>query len=73
MSDNTIPANTPYEAAFAELKEVVHSLESGDVPLEEALQSWERGEALIKHCQGILDAAAQRLAQLNGNQADAES
>jgi exodeoxyribonuclease VII small subunit len=50
-----------YEAARAELREVVASLESGGQSLEESLALWERGEVLADICQRWLDNAASRL------------
>lgn len=50
-----------YEAARDQLVEVVRTLEAGNVPLEESLALWERGEALAAHCQSWLDGARKRL------------
>ncbi|HCT80955.1 MAG TPA: exodeoxyribonuclease VII small subunit [Micromonosporaceae bacterium] len=50
-----------YEAARAELAEVVGKLESGGGTLEEALALWERGEELAAICQARLDGARARL------------
>ena len=50
-----------YEAARAELAEVVTKLESGGGTLEEALALWERGEQLAAICQARLDGARARL------------
>jgi exodeoxyribonuclease VII small subunit len=50
-----------YEAARAELEDVVRRLESGGLSLEESLALWERGEALAKVCQDWLDGARARL------------
>lgn len=50
-----------YEAARAELIEVVRSLEAGGTTLEESLALWERGEKLATICQEWLDGARQRL------------
>jgi exodeoxyribonuclease VII small subunit len=51
-----------YEAARAELGEVVNKLESGGGgTLEEALALWERGEELAAICQSRLDGARARL------------
>lgn len=58
------PADEPppsYEAARDELAEVVATLETGGLTLEESLRLWERGEALAAHCQSWLDAAKVRL------------
>jgi exodeoxyribonuclease VII small subunit len=50
-----------YEAARAELREVVSRLESGGQPLEESLALWERGEYLADVCRRWLEGAAKRL------------
>jgi exodeoxyribonuclease VII small subunit len=51
-----------YEAARAELEDVVRRLEAGGIPLEESLTLWERGEQLAVMCQEWLDGARNRLA-----------
>ena len=62
-SDNNADVETlPYERAREELVSVVQRLEAGQVPLEEALALWERGEALAARCQAWLDDARTRLA-----------
>jgi exodeoxyribonuclease VII small subunit len=50
-----------FEAARAELREVVGKLESGGQSLEESLALWERGEVLADICQRWLDSASSRL------------
>jgi len=50
-----------YEAARAELREIVAKLESGGQTLEESLALWERGEELADICQKWLDGAGERL------------
>jgi exodeoxyribonuclease VII small subunit len=50
-----------YEAARAELREIVGKLESGGQSLEESLALWERGEHLADVCQRWLDDAGARL------------
>jgi exodeoxyribonuclease VII small subunit len=50
-----------YEAAREALAEVVAKLEAGNLPLEESLHLWERGEALAKVCRGRLDGVRARL------------
>lgn len=59
--NGTVIADLSYEQARDALVEVVRSLESGDVPLEEALSLWELGEALGERCQEVLDGAEARL------------
>lgn len=55
-------AQLSYEQAREELVSVVQRLEAGQVPLEDALELWERGEALAARCQSWLDEARARLA-----------
>jgi exodeoxyribonuclease VII small subunit len=50
-----------YEAARAELADVVRRLESGGPTLEESLRLWERGEQLADLCQRWLQGATARL------------
>lgn len=59
---NADVATLSYERAREELVSVVQHLEAGQVPLEEALALWERGEALAARCQAWLDDARARLA-----------
>jgi exodeoxyribonuclease VII small subunit len=59
-----VPADDlSYEAARAELRDVVAKLESGAQSLEESLALWERGEQLAEICQKWLDVATTRLNQ----------
>ena len=46
-----------FEAAMAELEDVVRKLESGSVPLEESINLYERGAALKAHCETKLKEA----------------
>lgn len=50
-----------FEQALRELEGVVRRLESGDVPLDESIDLYERGEQLRKACQARLDAAQARI------------
>lgn len=50
-----------YEQARDELVALVARIESGTVPLEEAMLLWERGEQLAAHCQAKLDLAQETL------------
>ncbi len=53
-----------FEDALRALEEVVRRLESGDVPLDESIAQYERGEALRRHCQARLDAAQARIEKI---------
>ena len=55
-------SNPPdFEKALAELEALVERLERGDLPLDEALKTFERGVALTRHCQASLQAAQQKV------------
>lgn len=56
-SDQSPVSELSYEQARDELVALVSRIESGKVPLEEAMVLWERGEQLAAHCQAKLDAA----------------
>jgi exodeoxyribonuclease VII small subunit len=71
VADNKIP---DFEQALAELEGLVERLERGDLPLEDALKTFERGVELTRHCQGSLKAAQQKVEILlkRGNSTDIE-
>jgi exodeoxyribonuclease VII small subunit len=50
-----------FEKSLTELEALVTKLEQGDVPLEEALQTFERGVALTRQCQTALRTAQQKV------------
>jgi exodeoxyribonuclease VII small subunit len=54
-----------FEQAFEELGTVVARLEAGDLPLEEALALFERGQELAARCSDMLDKAELRLKTLS--------
>lgn len=64
-------AEPTYEAARAELAEVLTALESGGQSLEESLALWRRGEDLADMCQRWLDDAGRRLDQAIAARPDA--
>ncbi len=53
-----------FEDALKVLEDVVRRLESGEVPLDESIDLYERGETLRKHCQARLDAAQARIEKI---------
>lgn len=50
-----------FEKSLEELEEMVDTMESGELALEELITSYERGAKLISHCESVLDAARKRL------------
>ncbi|NND59980.1 MAG: exodeoxyribonuclease VII small subunit [Gammaproteobacteria bacterium] len=61
-----------FESALAELEELVHTLEKGELPLEQTLAQFERGIALTRRCQKELQAAEQKVEILLKKTTDAE-
>ena len=53
-----------FEAALAELEQIVARLEGGKVELEESIKIYERGEALRKHCDAKLAEAEARIEKI---------
>ena len=58
MRENKTP---DFEEALAELEGLVERLERGDLPLDEALKTFERGVELTRHCQSSLKSAQQKV------------
>jgi exodeoxyribonuclease VII small subunit len=54
----------PFEKALAELEAIIGRLERGDVPLEESIAIYERGEALKLRCDGLLREAEARIERI---------
>ena len=66
MSEPTLPpvAEMTFEKALAELEQIVARLERGDVPLEDSIAAYERGEALKKRCGDLLSIAEARVEKI---------
>lgn len=54
-------ASLSFEAALAELEKIVGRLEQGQVPLEESIEIYRRGEALKARCDELLKRAEARV------------
>jgi exodeoxyribonuclease VII small subunit len=59
-----IPPKT-FEDALAELDQILTNIENGKVGLEESLLKYERGNYLIQHCRGVLNAAEKQMELLS--------
>ena len=59
----TVEETRTYDDAFAELETVLQELEGGDLPLERALQLYERGVTLSTFCARKLEEAELRVRQ----------
>ncbi len=54
-----------YEAAMQELETLVARMESGDLPLDQLLASYERGAALLQLCRDKLQAVENQIKVLD--------
>jgi exodeoxyribonuclease VII small subunit len=54
-----------FEDLRRELEEIVGKLERGDVPVDEAIELWQRGEALHRRCAALLLAAEGLIEELS--------
>ncbi len=60
MANGDVPAEIAglsFEQALEQLEEIVKKLESGQGKLDEAIESYERGAALKRHCEAKLKEA----------------
>lgn len=63
----------PFEKSMAQLQDIVIQLEKGELSLEESLQQFEKGIALARECQGILNTAEQKIEILSATKATPKS
>ena len=64
MSEANDISAMSFEAAVAQLENIVEQLERGDVPLDKSIEIYERGEALKAHCEKLLSAAEKRIEKI---------
>lgn len=57
-----------YEAAFAELQDIVATLEGEPASLDQAMTLFERGQALARRCAQLLDDAELKVKRLSGGE-----
>jgi exodeoxyribonuclease VII small subunit len=54
-----------FEQAIQQLKGIVDRIEQGEIPLQDSLEQYEKGMALIKHCRDILQKAEKRIERIS--------
>ncbi len=59
-----------FEEAMAELEEIVHTLEDGQIGLVESLARYEKGVGLLRQCYSTLDGAQRRIELLTSVDAE---
>ncbi|MDD9330361.1 MAG: exodeoxyribonuclease VII small subunit [Bartonella sp.] len=57
-------ATLSFEEALKQLEAIVENLERGDVPLEQSIDIYERGEALKNHCDKLLKVAEAKVEKI---------
>lgn len=53
-----------FEQALEALEKIVDDLERGDVPLDQSIRIYERGEALKAHCDRLLKSAEDKVEKI---------
>ncbi len=56
-----VKPKTDFELSLTELTKLVERLEHGELPLDEALRTFEQGVALTRQCQAALKSAQQKV------------
>jgi exodeoxyribonuclease VII small subunit len=56
-----------FETALVELEVIVAQMEAGQLPLEQSLQAYQRGNELLQFCQKSLADIGQQVRLLNEN------
>ena len=54
-----------FEESIKELTNIVGKIEQGEIPLQDSLEQYEKGMALIKHCRDILQKAEKRIEKIS--------
>ena len=54
-----------FEEAIKELTNIVGNIEQGQIPLQDSLEQYEKGMALIKQCRTILQKAEERIEKIS--------
>lgn len=62
------PLPTHYEAALAELEQLVGQMEAGALPLEQLLGAYQRGAQLLQFCRTRLQAVEEQVKLLDDGQ-----
>ena len=61
MARKTQSPPKSFEEALQELEEILTNIENGQIGLEESLVKYERGNFLVQHCRGVLNAAERQV------------
>ncbi|MCX6155747.1 MAG: exodeoxyribonuclease VII small subunit [Candidatus Kapabacteria bacterium] len=59
-----------FESNLERLEEIIKVLDSGDVPLDSMLKSYEEGMKLINDCRGFLNSAELKIIDIKNSSAE---
>ena len=62
-----------FETALSELEDIVRRLEQGQISLDDAINSYERGALLKQHCEKKLEQARMRVEKISFGPEGAQS
>jgi exodeoxyribonuclease VII small subunit len=65
MTENL--SDLSFEQALIALEKTIQQLEDGELPLEESLKLFERGQELAAHCSRLLEEASLKVEQLTSD------
>jgi exodeoxyribonuclease VII small subunit len=68
MSSTRFSPPETYEAALAELEQLIQRLDAGQLPLDQLLSQHERGTALLAYCRSRLQAIEEQIQVVQNNQ-----
>ncbi len=55
---------TTYEDLISELKQIVSTIEEGNIGLDESIRLFERGSELVQQCERLLEDAELKITEL---------
>jgi exodeoxyribonuclease VII small subunit len=64
MAEDAAPSDLSFEAALKRLEEIVRELESGNAPLDQAIELYQEGDRLKRQCEDRLKAAQMKIEQI---------
>ena len=67
-SASSVPEPASYEVALDELERLVERMESGQLPLDQLLDSYKRGAELLSFCRSRLQAVENQVKVLEDGQ-----
>ena len=68
IAADSAPLPATYEAALNELETLLENLESGQLPLDALLGSYQRGAQLLAFCRSKLEAVENQIKVLDGGE-----